>query len=496
MMARLRGPIRKCAGFWIIAVAALGGGDGRAQPSGAAPISSPSATAAAAASATGATSGSATSGITATSTADEDLRQILAAASVDDALLAKFVSGKPADDAERRPTLTVLAALRGFTPTDLDRFAHPARGKADLAAPAARGRIWQLRGKLKSLVAEAISEEEFSRLYPAEEGTPPPADPRRSVYRGSITLDGGETAQFVSLTAPQGLRDKPRPETRIGLAGLYVKDTAPDGAAPLLLARRIAWYDDGPLGKLDMDVGLFDDVREHSSDLKVERECFYQLLTALRRGDLATLADATNADYSVEPLFNDPDSIRGKLIALEGRARRAVEVRVADVDIRRRFGIDRYYEIALFTRDSQNNPLLFDVVDLPAGFPLGDDINEFVRIPGVFLTGFTYHRDATIEERQKGLKPPMQKAPLLIGKSPIRVDYRAPDESFSWWIGGAIVLGAALVGWSAWRMLTSGSKARRMRDDVSAARTAGTLNSLPGEYSSKPDFSNLRDVDK
>lgn len=472
--------LRTCLTTTVCCVAAFGGALG-------AQTSSPAATPRPSAAASGTSSG-----VTATSTPEQDLKEMLAAQAVDGELLAKFVSGRAPDAAERRPMLTVLAALTEFTPTDFDRFAQPAQAASDFAAPAARGKILQVRGKLKSLAADALSEEEFTRVYPEVVDVPPPTDARRSVYRGALTLDGGDGVEFVALTAPLGLRTKPQVGARVGLQGLYVKDAATGGASPVLLARRIAWYDEGPLGKLEMDVGLFDDVRDHSSDLKVERECFYQLMAALRRADLDALLDATLADYSVEPLFNAPQTIRGKLIALEGRARRAVEVRVADADVRRRFGIDRYYEIALFTRDSQNNPLLFNVVELPPGFPLGDDVNEFVRIPGVFLTGFTYHRDATIEERQKGRKPGMQKAPLLIGKAPVRIDYRAADEDLAWWIGGAILAGALFVGVSAWWMLTSGHRARRLRDERNA-RTAGTLNALPGEFSAGPDFSKLRD---
>jgi hypothetical protein len=247
---------------------------------------------------------------------------------------------------------------------------------------------------------------------------------------------------------------------------------------------------------LGMDMALFDDVRDFSDDLKYERECFYQLMATMRRADLGKLFDETNREYSAVPLFNEAKQMRGTLMALEGKARRATEVPVKDADIRRRFGIDHFYEVEIFTRDSQSNPLIFNLVELPPGFPIAEDISKDVRIPGVYLTGFAYNRDATIEERQKNEKAKMQKAPLLIGKSLEMIDYDVVADPVDWMFGAMLAALAVAMGAGVWYWNRNKGLSRKMREQVDAPAAGTSLNDLPLEYRSKPDFSNVETRDK
>ena len=62
-----------------------------------------------------------------------------------------------------------------------------------------------------------------------------------------------------------------------------------------MMAQRVAWHPDRPdprhgvgdsqllLSKLGMDFGLFDEVRPYNGSTTIEPECFYQLLSTLRR---------------------------------------------------------------------------------------------------------------------------------------------------------------------------------------------------------------------
>ena len=98
-------------------------------------------------------------------------------------------------------------------------------------------------------------------------------------------------------------------------------------------------------------------------------------LDAARRADARRALDqATSGNSDIVPLFNEPASQRGSLVTLRGDALRAVEIRVDDPDVVERFGIRRYYEVEIVTDDSQNNPLVCCVAELPEGMPLGDDI--------------------------------------------------------------------------------------------------------------------------
>jgi hypothetical protein len=351
-----------------------------------------------------------------------------------------------------------------------------------------------VRGRLRSIKAEKLTDDEIVRIYP-EVDSMAADDPRRAYYRVELDAEGAGTVTAFALNAPKSLVDRPSLDEAGGLTGLYVKyGGAAAGELPVLAARHVAWYPATPLGRLGMDMALFDDVRDYSNDLKFERECFFQLLAAMGRANFDDLLDETDREYSAVPLFNDPKSMRGSFVALEGKARRAVEVVVSYPDIQSRFGIKRYYEVEILTRDSQSNPIIFNLTELPAGFPIGEDISEDVRIPGVYLTGFVYNRDPTVEEREQNEKPKMQKAPLLIGKSIERIDY-AGGGQIEWLFGAVVIGGLVVLGLAAWWWSRNQSTARRIRQEVDDQTTAKSLNDLPLDYRSKPDFSGVKEQD-
>jgi len=430
-----------------------------------------------------------------TRSAEQDLRDHLSAEGIDATLMSRFASGKPLEDSERRPLILTLSAMKRLSASDADRFSVRASGRASFADLFARGRMFTARGRLRSIKSEKLTNDELLRVYP-EVDAMAGDDPRRTFYRVELDAEGAEKVTAFALAAPIALLNRQSLDEPGSVTGLYVKYLgAAEGEQPLIAAAHVAWYPDTPLGRLGMDISLFDEVRDYSTDLKFERECLYQLLATMRRADLNTLLDETNREYPVEPLFNRPKEMQGTLVALTGKARRAVEVRVNDADIRARFGIDHFYQVEIFTRDSQNNPIVINLAELPDGFPVGEKISEDVRIPAAFLTGWAYNRDATIEERENNEKAKMQKTPLLIGKSLVLVDYGAGDGSAGWLIGAIFIGVLAAMGIGAWLWSRNQSTARRVRDQLDQPAAGTSLNDLPGEFRSKPDFSNLQPRD-
>jgi hypothetical protein len=427
---------------------------------------------------------------------EHDLRGYLQVEGLDAELMARFVSGKPYAESERRAVVLTLAAMKKMSPSDADRFSVPAVGRAALADPFARGRMVSVRGRIKSIAKDKLTDDEIARVYPAVDSMDDD-DPLRTFYRIEIEAEGIGTVTAFSLRAPAQLVDQPKLDQPGAVVGLYVKHSgAAPGESPLLVAAHVAWYPETPLGRLGMDMALFDDVRDFSEDLKNERECFYQLMATMRRADLGKLFDETDREYSAVPLFNEGASMRGSLIALQGKAHRATEVRVNDADIRRRFGIERFYEVEMFTRDSQGNPIIFNLMELPAGFPIGESISQDVRIPGVYLTGFAYNRDPTIQEREKNEKAKMQKAPLLIGKSLDMIDYDVAANPTDWVFGAIVIVVGVAICVAIWYWNRSSGLSRKMREQVDAPAPGTSLNDLPLEYRSKPDFSNVETRDK
>jgi hypothetical protein len=201
-----------------------------------------------------------------------------------------------------------------------------------------------------------------------------------------------------------------------------------------------------------MDVGLLDEVDNRRPITGRDREAFYQLMAAAARskpGELLRAADARlqqsgEESYSVYPLFRQDQSQKGRLVALTGMAREVVRIPVDDPDIVARFGIDHYYQIALFTDDSQGNPIYFCVRELPQGMPTGAGprFGEDVRVAGFFLKTWVYRTvaDPAAPYEEKPGRGPV--APRLIGRD--LVWYRQPERSSSV-IAGAIAGGLFVV---------------------------------------------------
>jgi hypothetical protein len=243
-------------------------------------------------------------------------------------------------------------------------------------------------------------------------------------------------------------------------------------------------FGESVLGGLGVDVGLLDGLRQRRPLSGHEREAFYQMLATMGRiganqldrfanRDLASVHEHWAAEekrltesmqkdpaapdareraqlqlarevqsraakglFSVAPLFNQPEQHVGELVSLEGAVRRATRIDVGktadgiESDVARRFGIDHYYELDLFTDDSQNNPMVFCVRELPVGFPLGDGLGEPVRIAGFFLKSWSFEsRRATLPTAPDGSPTSAdmrQFAPLLVGRGPIILKRAAP----------------------------------------------------------------------
>ena len=187
-------------------------------------------------------------------------------------------------------------------------------------------------------------------------------------------------------------------------------------------------------------------------------------------GQLQRLADKELEEqgkkrFSVVPLFNDPAGQRGRLVSLSGNARRVVEVRVQDSGIAERFGINHYYEIYLFTNDSQSNPLVFCVRELPEGMPTGSDpqYSQQVEVAGFFLQTWRYRPE--LADELGGDPNKLQLAPLLIGREPRWMRPDAAAGKTPWYgpaTGMLFIAVLALIWLAIWR---SARKDRRFKQD-------------------------------
>jgi hypothetical protein len=132
-------------------------------------------------------------------------------------------------------------------------------------------------------------------------------------------------------------------------------------------------------------------------------------------------------------------------------------------DVARRFGINHYYEIDVFTDDSQNNPVVFCARELPPGFPTGDGLHEPVRIAGFFFKSWSFrsHRAEMAEARDKSPQDAdlRQFAPLVIGRAPIWIESENPKAGAytGYYATAAFVLLLGVV-WAAGLWLARGDR--------------------------------------
>ncbi|MGL4594593.1 MAG: hypothetical protein ACRCUY_07690, partial [Thermoguttaceae bacterium] len=223
---------------------------------------------------------------------------------------------------------------------------------------------------------------------------------------------------------------------------------------PLFVSPQIRWYPDTFLGHLGFDVGSLElvpalriaDLKNEQLDIPsflklqprssiIERafkfsvadwEPFYGLLKAAAATPPGLIEQEARQEqknvgkehFSSAELFNDPARTRGKPVLLSGVAKRIIPTLVDDRNVQELYGIDKYFQIYLYTDDSQGNPIVVCVSSLPEGMPVGSnsDFSEQVTIAGFPYKLWIYDSEATDAGKET---PKLNYAPLIVGRQPI-----------------------------------------------------------------------------
>jgi len=403
-------------------------------------------------------------------------RDLFRLGGIDDSYFAFLESGRPLGPDEHETLLKLLYRVDEMSTDLVAKWIYDKLDLAELArSPESyRGEFFPLTGTVLSVKPFRPSEEAAFVLD------------FNTYYRCEVKLDSGNEATIYTLRVPDAWK-KGLPAENVGDAvggeGVFLKFTSEDPAQrrPIFVARRLKWWPDTWLGRLGMDVGLLDEVRIVSRFESADREPFYQMLAAVGRTEPGELLEQAVARFnedeakrleagekaseqisdSVVPLFNEPDSCRGKLFVLTGKAKSVKKILLNDPILEQQLGIDHYYQIGLFPNDSQNNPIFFCVSELPEGLPLSadDTYRERLRIAGFFYKKWAYSRLMTDEEKQErdaklaegasqaeANKPPIQLAPLLIGRDAQWLKADDSPASIWWGIAGGIFFALLIVG--------------------------------------------------
>ncbi len=209
----------------------------------------------------------------------------------------------------------------------------------------------------------------------------------------------------------------------------------------LLAAAHVAWYPDTLLGRAGMDYALFDSVVDGKKLVAGDTAAFFALLAAVDRTAPAAIAAAAGGPSDVMPLI-DParkwfPSHRGDPVVIEGTALRARRIPVDEEFRRRELGLDSYWELFVFVetplldvdgRLQDSYPIVCCVRELPAGMPIGERINERVRVPGFGCKRYAFGFEAPREDPEGSGLPQAERrqTTLLVGPRPIWSPAAAP----------------------------------------------------------------------
>jgi len=428
-----------------------------------------------------------------------DSRELLRRHGVDDSHFENLIEGQPVDDNEAETLLKVMYWVCDFRTADVARWASPELDPVELAEDPepSRGRFFFFSGRVTKVEPRRPLAEMIERLSFDE------------YYRCEFQLAGqNQPLVIFAREVPHQWRQGEAVDEPASSFGLFLKCSAEDSRCPVpvFVAQRIAWHPDTVLGNLGMDMGLFDEVENRKRLLASEREAFYQMLAAVGRAKPGQLLAAAEKDlkrdgkdsFPVFPLFMKPQSRHGRLVALSGTVRRVVRIRVKEPDIVERFGIDHYYEMALFTDDSEDNPLFFCVRRLPEGMPTGEgpEFAEHVRIAGFFFKLRLYRivPHDTEDPSARG-----QLAPLLFAREPVWYPQEKPvtNDMVQAVAGGLFVLVLLGVWLGVWRY---GRGDRRFHEQTFAKAhnvdSGISLNEIELRADDTPDFTRLEEMDR
>ena len=433
------------------------------------------------------------------------MRDFLAAFGIGESSLARAKDGQPVDQEDEELLVRLLDRVSALQPADIADWAEtPPAWRSYWEQPAAlRGRLFAIEGRLRDAQAADVTPELAARSGISR------------YYICTVADELGLTYSVYARRIPAAWSPRIPEGDRVRVSGIFMKWSggSPDSPQPLLVTDRPAWFPDNLLGRLGMDCALLDDVPvggksqtgaggDEPTGLERffltgrDREAFYQMLAAAGRARPGELYEQARREleksgtpvFPVVKLFNEPASQLGRLVLLYGTARRIEKIEVQDADIRRRFGITHYYSIYLFTQDSQNNPLVCCVRELPPGIPLGEGPRYAtdLAVAAFFYKTWGYRPERASSDT--GSPTPWQLAPLLIGREALPL--AKADSRNTAALTGIFITGLLLVVLLVWLWVWVVS--RRDRAALSELRrriggTSAAATTSGGETSDEPN---------
>jgi hypothetical protein len=138
-----------------------------------------------------------------------------------------------------------------------------------------------------------------------------------------------------------------------------------------------------------LDEKLWGPVKDNATFLSVEQPAWFALLRQARELSLSELAEQSIASVAYAQLVNQPDAYRGRSVQVTGRILRESTKPVAKND----FGIAELHQLILAPRGGGPWPIVVYAIELPTGFPRGDNLSEDVVVDGLFFKNWSFPYD-------------------------------------------------------------------------------------------------------
>jgi hypothetical protein len=189
-------------------------------------------------------------------------------------------------------------------------------------------------------------------------------------------------------------------------------------------------------GALEIDPGLLAEIRDDTPWIRPsEYPAWYHFWSMLKKTPPETLANRAQPVGFVE-LFQQPKAFRGKPVAIEGSARRANYVKVDDPQST----VGGYYRVIIWPKGGPAEPIFLYCLELPTGFPTGDEIAADIAATGLFFKRMVYPTEHESD---------LRRAPVVIARSLDWLQPQSPpttaDKNTIRFVIAATVVGAILL---------------------------------------------------
>ncbi|MCA9236425.1 MAG: hypothetical protein KDA44_13210 [Planctomycetales bacterium] len=188
----------------------------------------------------------------------------------------------------------------------------------------------------------------------------------------------------------------------------------------------------------------WDDVKDNAPFLDDETEAWFQLIGAVQGQSPEQLAKESVGGATYAQLRGQPDLYRGRVVTLRGTIQQAVEKRAPANDL----GVERYYQLGLAPVGGGEWPLLVYALELPAGFPTGENLREPATIHAAFFKNWAYSYGDGVGLAPVSVTSTFAWTPHATTSNKDKSDTAVEPHSSPWLAAGLAGIVAAV--WIAW----------------------------------------------